>query len=585
MEFHYLNATFGRLEQQELHLHPGLNLICAPNESGKSTWSAFIRTMLYGLSTRDRGPLADKNRYAPWSGAAMQGRMDLLADGRAYTLLRDTRRAASPMGGFSCTYTGTATPVEGLTALNAGEQLLGVPREVFERSAFIGQNALAVQHDTELERRISALITTGEEDASYTESYERLKKQLNRRRSNRTTGQIPVLEREIGQLQETLREVDALQQQARQAQEETDALERRVAALQRQAAQQRAQQRQERINTYRDAAQAAEDAQRRADALAHAADALPEDAALALLEGQAAALPPELSSLAEKRRAAEDARTHAGLTLTLAAARGADQTAAAAALKTADECLTAAYATLGLGPEGFVPHYTCPTCKDTGMVNGRPCSCVAEAARTLRREEINAASPLALCSFDTFELDRYPAEPEPELGGTPRDYMGKVLAYCQRYANSFTPESRGLMFIGSAGLGKTHMALAIADTVLNRGFDVLYTSSAALAAQLGREHFDRAAEDPWLDACKEADLLILDDLGTEYISQLTISVLYELINTRMLCHRPTIYTSNIVDSSIFEARYTEKVASRILGSCQIFKFFGTDQRLKRGGKR
>lgn len=308
MEIHYLNATFGRLEQQELHLHPGLNLICAPNESGKSTWSAFIRTMLYGLSTRDRGPLADKNRYAPWSGAAMQGRMDLLADGRACTLLRNTRRANAPMGGFSCAYTGTATPVEGLTALNAGEQLLGVPREVFERSAFIGQNALAVQHDTELERRISALITTGEEDASYTESYERLKKQLNRRQSNRTNGQIPVLEREIDRVQETLREVDALQQQARQAQGETDALERRVAALQRQATQQQAQQRQERVNAYRDAVQAAEDAQRRADALTHAAAALPEDAALSLLEGQAAALPPELSALAEKRRAAEDAR-------------------------------------------------------------------------------------------------------------------------------------------------------------------------------------------------------------------------------------------------------------------------------------
>ena len=308
MEIHYLNATFGRLEHQELHLHPGLNLICAPNESGKSTWSAFIRTMLYGLSTRDRGPLADKNRYAPWSGAAMQGRMDLLADGRACTLLRNTRRANAPMGGFSCTYTGTATPVEGLTALNAGEQLLGVPREVFERSAFIGQNALAVQHDTELERRISALITTGEEDASYTESYERLKKHLNRRRSNRTNGQIPVLEREIDRVQETLREVDALQQQARQAQEETDTLERRAAALQRQATQQQAQQRQERVNAYRDAVQAAEDAQRRADALTHAAAALPEDTALSLLEGQAAALPPELSALAEKRRAAEDTR-------------------------------------------------------------------------------------------------------------------------------------------------------------------------------------------------------------------------------------------------------------------------------------
>ena len=277
-------------------------------------------------------------------------------------------------------------------------------------------------------------------------------------------------------------------------------------------------------------------------------------------------------------RAAEDARTHAGLTLTLAAARGADQTAAAAALKAADERLTAAYATLGLGPEGFVPHYTCPTCKDTGMVNGRPCSCVAEAARTLRRDEINAASPLALCSFDTFELDRYPAEPEPELGGTPRDYMGKVLAYCQRYANSFTPESRGLMFIGSAGLGKTHMALAIADTVLNRGFDVLYTSSAALAAQLGREHFDRAAEDPWLDACKEADLLILDDLGTEMPGQFVTAALYGLLNDRLLANKPMVISTNLnVDE--LTRRYSPQIASRLHGSFNRLTFVGEDIRV------
>lgn len=353
MEFHYLNATFGRLEQQELHLHPGLNLICAPNESGKSTWSAFIRTMLYGLSTRDRGPLADKNRYAPWSGAAMQGRMELTADGRAYTLLRDTRRAASPMGGFSCTYTGTATPVEGLTALNAGEQLLGVPREVFERSAFIGQNALAVQHDAELERRIASLITTGEEDASYTASYERLKKQLNRRRSNRTNGQIPVLEREIDRVQETLREVDALQQQAGQAQEEADALERRTAALQRQAAQQRAQQRQERINAYRDAAQAAEDAQRRADALVNASGALPDDAALSLLEGQAAALLPELSALTEKRRAAEDTRRAAEDTRTAWEANPLYPDDTAALERRADAIVPEK------APSPFLPFFTC----------------------------------------------------------------------------------------------------------------------------------------------------------------------------------------------------------------------------------
>ena len=166
MDILHLTGTFGRLDHSELSLAPGLNVLYAPNETGKSTWGAFIRTMLYGLSTRERGPLADKNRYAPWTGAPMQGRMDLTTHGDACTLLRETRRAASPLGEFSCTYTGTGTPVPGITGQNAGEVLLGVPREVFERSAFIGQNALAVDQDAELERRIAALITTGEEDTS-----------------------------------------------------------------------------------------------------------------------------------------------------------------------------------------------------------------------------------------------------------------------------------------------------------------------------------------------------------------------------------------------------------------------------------
>ena len=240
MDILHLTGTFGRLDHSELSLSPGLNVLYAPNETGKSTWGAFIRTMLYGLSTRERGPLADKNRYAPWTGAPMQGRMDLTTHGDACTLLRETRRATSPLGEFSCTYTGTGTPVPGITGQNAGEVLLGVPREVFERSAFIGQNALAVDQDAELERRIAALITTGEEDTSYTESYDRLKKQLNRRRHNKT-GLIPTLERETDQL------------------------------------------------------------------LAADCAALPDDASLTLLEGQAAALPGELSALTEKRSAAEKA--------------------------------------------------------------------------------------------------------------------------------------------------------------------------------------------------------------------------------------------------------------------------------------
>lgn len=307
MDILHLTATFGRLEHQELTLSPGLNMLYAPNETGKSTWGAFIRTMLYGLSTRERGPLADKNRFAPWSGAAMQGRMDVSAAEGAYTLLRDTKRASSPMGEFSCTYTGTATPVAGITAQNAGEALLGVPREVFERSAFIGQNALAVDQDAELERRIAALITTGEEDTSYSQSYERLKKQLNRRKHNKT-GLIPTLEREIDDLQLSLRDLDALEAQARQAQNALDELEQQAAALRQQAASWQALEQQSRAAEYAKAAQSADEAARRAALLEESAAGLPDGQGLALLEGQAAALQEDLSGLAQQRREAEQAR-------------------------------------------------------------------------------------------------------------------------------------------------------------------------------------------------------------------------------------------------------------------------------------
>lgn len=310
MDILRLSATFGRLEQRELTLSPGLNVLYAPNESGKSTWGAFIRTMLYGLSTRERGPLADKNRFAPWSGAAMQGRMDVSAAEGDYTLLRQTKRAASPMGEFSCTYTGTATPVAGVTAQNAGELLLGVPREVFERSAFIGQNALAVEQDAELERRIAALITTGEEDTSYSLSYERLKKQLNRRKHNKT-GLIPALEREIDDLHLTLRELNALEAQARQSQAALDELEHQAAALRQQAAQWQALERQALAEDYGRAAQTAQETARRASLLEDTCAGLPDGQTLTLLEGQAAAVQADLDTLAEQRRAAQKAERSA----------------------------------------------------------------------------------------------------------------------------------------------------------------------------------------------------------------------------------------------------------------------------------
>jgi hypothetical protein len=197
-----MTASFGKLQGQSLELKDGLNILQAPNETGKSTWCAFLLSMLYGVNSRERersGFIPDKIRYAPWHGSSMRGRLDCLADGTEITLTRSTRRQNAPMGDFLATYTGTGDAVSSLTATNCGESLLGVSREVFERSAFIRQSGLAITQDAGLERRIAALITSGEEDTSYFEAVNALKKQLNRRRHNKT-GQLPLLET---QLQET----------------------------------------------------------------------------------------------------------------------------------------------------------------------------------------------------------------------------------------------------------------------------------------------------------------------------------------------------------------------------------------------
>ena len=202
MKIKRLTATFGRLENETLRLEPGLNIIEAPNERGKSTWTAFLRVMLYGLNTRDRSANADKRRYLPWSGSAMQGVLEADTCLGDVTITRSTARANAPMGAFSAVHTGTSEPVAGLTAAGCGEALLGVPLEVYERSAYIRQSGLAVDQNAALERRIAALITTGEEDTSYTDAADRLRRQLTRRRYNKT-GLLPQAERELEELERT----------------------------------------------------------------------------------------------------------------------------------------------------------------------------------------------------------------------------------------------------------------------------------------------------------------------------------------------------------------------------------------------
>ena len=305
-------ANFGRLRNQSLELREGLNILQAPNEAGKSTWCAFLSAMLFGVSSRERdkaGFIADKNRFAPWDGAAMSGRLDCRSGGRELTLTRLTRRPGAPMGDFQAVYAGTGDPVPGLTGQNCGEALLGVSREVFERSAFIRQAGLAVTQDPGLERRIAALITSGEEDTSYTEAADTLKKQLNRRRHNKT-GQLPTLEAELRETEERLAELEALETQLLSARGQAEELEARRAALEEELAAcvhwEAGQQRQaasQAETAARETAARAADLRRRIEE-----ERLPENDAIGRLRGAIVNLETVRRSLKKAREEQDEAR-------------------------------------------------------------------------------------------------------------------------------------------------------------------------------------------------------------------------------------------------------------------------------------
>ena len=291
---------------------------------------------------------------------------------------------------------------------------------------------------------------------------------------------------------------------------------------------------------------------------------------------QAEAAVPEL-------RAAEDALRACGVRCALAGARGAGRAEAAAALAEARQKRDALLAASGRSPQALEPKFTCPLCQDTGVAQGKTCQCVRREMQRLRREEIEAMSSLSVTRFDTMKLDYYPNTRDPQTGRSVRQYMAELLADLQDYAAAFDLDSENLMFTGNAGLGKTHAALAVAGAALNKGYDVIYISSPDFFSRVETLHFgsDPAGEkDTLLDTVTGADLLILDDLGTEFNSSFVISTLYSLLNDRLGRRRPTILTTNIVDGALLEKLYTEKVSSRI-SAFVPYRFLGEDIRLKK----
>ena len=233
---------------------------------------------------------------------------------------------------------------------------------------------------------------------------------------------------------------------------------------------------------------------------------------------------------------------------------------------------------LGSSEEALEVHYTCPVCNDTGIVENHYCDCFKRLVKSLQTETLNAVSPAGDSTCDNFNLEYYRGVTDPETGVDAYSRMGQILSYCEAYAEDFGLQSPSLILYGNTGLGKTHLSLAIANKAIEKGYNVVYGSAHNLLSEIEKEHFGRLkTDDSPEDNVLNADLLILDDLGAEFSTSFTVSMVYNIINTRILKGLPTIISTNLWYDEISD-KYGNRVYSRIIGSYTPLEFAGRDVR-------
>ncbi len=230
-------------------------------------------------------------------------------------------------------------------------------------------------------------------------------------------------------------------------------------------------------------------------------------------------------------------------------------------------------------PEDYLDiQYTCEKCQDTGYYAGIYCDCLKKLIASVGISRMNRNAQLSLSSFDSFSLEYYRGK-QTEQGVDCYQQMQMILSGCQKYAADFSLSSPSLLFYGRTGLGKTHLSLAIVTEVLKKGYDVIYDSIINLLQQVEREHFGREkAEVDTLSLLLQTDLLVLDDLGTEFDTPFYVSTIYNIINTRINRGLPTIINTNL-DYPAIRRRYEERIVSRLFAVYECMQFVGSDIRL------
>ena len=231
----------------------------------------------------------------------------------------------------------------------------------------------------------------------------------------------------------------------------------------------------------------------------------------------------------------------------------------------------------GLEPDDLTVQPICPTCGGTGYVGAVMCECLKELCRQEQKKELTNLFGAESC--EKFRLDLYPEQYDNQLKRSPREVMNRTYHDTLSYAQNFTCTSPSLLFVGATGLGKTYLSACIARTVADRGFSVSYAPVGQLMAAFENEKFRPQPDTSCTEEYFSCDLLIIDDLGTEMTTQFTISALYQILNTRLMGAKPTIVSTNLPLGDL-SARYSEQIASRLLGAYRLYKFYGDDIRFK-----
>ena len=218
--------------------------------------------------------------------------------------------------------------------------------------------------------------------------------------------------------------------------------------------------------------------------------------------------------------------------------------------------------------------FSCKTCRDTGYFGGKMCSCLKAMYNAEVTRELGTLLKNSDECFEKFDLSLY---------GDARESMEIVYNTCREYANSFSERSMNLMFQGGTGLGKTFLSACIARVVAGNGHSVCYDTASSALEAFETKKFSRDAQTAENAAVKvermlDCELMILDDLGTEMPTPMSVSALYTLINTRLVNGRKTVISTNLTDAELSK-RHHPQICSRLEGEFTKLPFFGSDIRL------